>query len=327
MLSDLPAGSGLDGQAPFRGDSLARPQDVADGRLGNTHDGSESRLAPEDSFGPLQRDNSQITHDAHEIDFSMEKSIENAMGRNIGNPISLAAMQKVTPQTYGQRVKAARENAGLSQAQLGRAIGGLKQPSILAIEKRDTKSKYTLEIARITGVRAEWLENGRGPMLDAGLSITTPQHSEQKPLTSPDINIQHMLQDVPILGGASCGDDGLFELNGQILGFARRPPRLAGVKDIYALYVSGDSMVPWREPRSLVYVHPHQPIQVGDYVVVQLVPERGSSTPKAYIKRLVRRTADTLRLHQYNPAEEINLPMKRVKSLHRVMDWSELLGL
>jgi DNA-binding XRE family transcriptional regulator len=75
----------------------------------------------------------------------MDKSIENAMGRNIENPINFAAMQ-----TYGQRVKAAREHAGLSQAQLGKAIGGLKQPSILAIEKRDTKSKYTLEIARIT---------------------------------------------------------------------------------------------------------------------------------------------------------------------------------
>jgi phage repressor protein C with HTH and peptisase S24 domain len=58
-----------------------------------------------------------------------------------------------------------------------------------------------------------------------------------------------MLQDVPILGGGACGEDGLFELNGQILGFARRPPMLVGVKDVYALYVYGDSMVPWREPR------------------------------------------------------------------------------
>jgi phage repressor protein C with HTH and peptisase S24 domain len=231
-------------------------------------------------------------------------------------------------QTYGSRVRMAREHAKLSQAQLGKAIGGLKQPSILAIEKRDTKSKYTMEIARITGVRAEWLETGEGKMLADKSSTDAPLLGNEKKLLTPaDINIQTMLQDVPILGGASCGDDGLFELNGQILGFARRPPRLVGVKDIYALYVYGDSMVPWREPRSLVYVHPHQPVQVGDYVVVQLVPEKGTSTPRAYIKRLVRRTADTLRLHQYNPAEEISLPMKRVKSVHRVMDWSELLGL
>lgn len=230
-------------------------------------------------------------------------------------------------QTYGARVRLAREHAKMSQGQLGKALGGLKQPSILAIEKRDTKSKYTLEIAKITGVRADWLETGEGRMLDDKLSVNKPSSFIEKPLTSPDINVQQMLQDVPILGGASCGDDGLFELNGQVLGYARRPPRLVGVKDIYALYVYGDSMVPWREPRSLVYVHPHQPVQVGDYVVVQLHPEKGTQTPRAYIKRLVRRTADALRLLQYNPHEELSLPMKRVKTVHRVMDWSELLGL
>jgi phage repressor protein C with HTH and peptisase S24 domain len=322
MPGDLPTGGRLDGETPFSGDLLSGTQDVVDGRLLDPNHESQSGLTPQGIFRAPKRGNA-ITHDDNEIDFSMPKSIEIAMGQDIENPITLIAMQ-----TYGQRVRVAREHAGLSQAQLGKAIGGLKQPSVLAIEKRDTKSKYTLEIAKITGVRAEWLETGEGKMLPEKLPITKNQTDEQqKPLITRDINIYQMLQDIPILGGGACGEDGLFELNGEILGFARRPPSLVGIKDVYAIYVYGESMIPWREPRDLVYVHPHQPIHVKDYVVVQLHPERGTQTSKVYIKRLVRRTADSLRLQQYNPAEEITLPMKRVKALHRVMDWSELLGL
>ena len=146
-------------------------------------------------------------------------------------------------------------------------------------------------------------------------------------LTTPEINIQSMPRDVPILGGASCGENGLFELNGQTLDHVRRPPRLIGVKDIYALYVHGESMAPWREPGGLVYVHPHQPVKIGDYVVVQLVAEGHDSTPAAYIKRLVRRTADQLILMQYNPRIELKLPAKKIKAVHRIMDWDELMGI
>lgn len=252
----------------------------------------------------------------------MPLSIENTMSQDIKTPIRFAAMQ-----TYGARVKAARERVGLSQSQLGRAIGGLKQPSIHALEGRETKSKYTLDIARITGVRPEWLDNGTGPMLDDKSSVKTSPQVEQKLLTNADINVHEMVADVPVLGLASCGEDGLFELNGQEHDQVRRPKRLVGVKDAYALYVDGESMVPWRKPGQLVYVHPHQPAQIGDHVVVEMVPDGPGEPKRAYIKLLVRRTAEKLILHQYNPSEDKTLPMKRVRAVHRIIDWSELLGL
>ncbi len=252
----------------------------------------------------------------------MAQSIEITMGRYIDESIKFAAMQ-----TYGQRVRAAREHAKLSQEQLGKALGGLKQPSILAIEKRDTKSKYTLEIARITGVRAEWLEAGKGGMIADKVSDAPLSRAGEKPLTSPDLNIQQYPSDVPVLGLASCGSDGLFYMNGQIHDHVKRPPRLAGVKDAYALYVDGYSMSPWREPGELVYVHPTMPVKIGDYVVVEMMPEGADNDRKAYIKRLVRRTAEKVVLVQYNPPEEKTLPAKRVRAIHRVMGWSEILGL
>lgn len=149
----------------------------------------------------------------------------------------------------------------------------------------------------------------------------------EEPLTAPDINIQHFPRDVPILGSGACGEDGLFELNGQIHGFAKRPPRLLGVKDAYAVYIQGESMVPWRKPGQMVYVDPYQPPQIGDFVVVQLKPAGEGQPVPAYIKQLLRRTAKELRLHQFRPEEDLNIPTLKVHAVHRVIDWDELLGL
>lgn len=179
-------------------------------------------------------------------------------------------------------------------------------------------------------VNLDWLVTGKGAMkriAAATASDTNPGVDITKPVTTSDINLSTMPRDVPILGSGSCGEDGLFELNGQTLDHAKRPPRLIGVKDAYALWVTGLSMAPWRRHGELVYVHPHQPINVGDFVVVQLKPERSDGLIGAYIKELTRRTAKELRLKQYNPAEEITIPMSKVGALHRIVDWSELMGL
>lgn len=152
-------------------------------------------------------------------------------------------------------------------------------------------------------------------------------------VTMEPINVRSMTRDVPILGVGSCGEDGLFELNGQIHDHARRPPRLAGVKDAYALWVIGESMFPWRKNGQLVYVHPHQPVNIGDYVVVQVKPETPGGNIGVFIKELSRRTAKELRLRQYNPPEDRPIPMSKVlqiggvPAIHRIVDWSELMGI
>lgn len=242
------------------------------------------------------------------------------MERDIEASITLQAMQ-----TYGDRVKLARERVGWSQEKLADALG-IKQPSVFAIENNPTatSSKHTFKVALHTGVRPEWLETGEPPM-ESGADI--PSATQRFPaLTEQFFNAQQWPRDVPILGGASCGEDGLFELNGEIVDHARRPPRLDGVKAAYALWVIGESMYPWRKNGGTVYVHPQHPINIGDYVVVQLKPASPGAPIPAYIKQLVRRTAKDLKLRQYNPAEDVILPMSKVLSVHRVIDWDELLG-
>jgi phage repressor protein C with HTH and peptisase S24 domain len=141
------------------------------------------------------------------------------------------------------------------------------------------------------------------------------------------IDLRAMPQNLPVVGSAACGPDGRFELQGDVLEYVRRPPRLMGVIDGYALYCHGSSMSPWREDGELVMVHPRRAINVLDYVVVQLKPEKeGDSTPPAYIKRLVKRTADHIVLHQFNPAGDIRIPLQKVLHMHRILPLSEMFG-
>jgi phage repressor protein C with HTH and peptisase S24 domain len=119
------------------------------------------------------------------------------------------------------------------------------------------------------------------PRRDGTVSANNTAQIAEEPLTERVINIHQFPRDIPILGSGACGEDGLFEFNGQTLDHARRPARLQNVRDAYAMYVSGLSMcAPWREPGQLVYVHPHQPVKIGDYVVVQLNPERAGEPPR-----------------------------------------------
>lgn len=222
--------------------------------------------------------------------------------------------------SIGERIKQRREELRLSQSAVGKAAGGLAYQTIQDLESGASKgSKHLVAIARALGVKPQWLEKGDGEMLES----PTPVIGKDA-VTSPEINLQAMPRDVPILGAASCGDDGMFELNGQTVDYAKRLPQIMGAKDVYVLYVQGESMAPWRKNGGKVYVDPHKPVSVGDHIVVQLMPEGPDATPAAYIKCLVRRTAEYLFLQQYNPNEERKFSMKKVKAIHRIMEWDEL---
>lgn len=251
----------------------------------------------------------------------LQSGVKRCFGVFVKPSFSIPHMEKPEDlSTFGGRLRAAMKAKGAIRQ---RSIANHFRITEQAVSQwvRNETAPDTGKIfglAEILGVNPQWLIDG-----------TAPRFAEQQiqEITMPEINVQQWARDVPILGGASCGDGGMFEMNGQTLDFARRPPRLAGAKGIYALYVQGDSMSPWREPGGLVYVHPHQPVKIGDYVVVQMVPEGPDLLPAAYIKKLVRRTADRLVLLQFNPREEKTLAAKKVKAIHRIMDWDEMMGI
>jgi len=239
-------------------------------------------------------------------------------------------------ESLGERVRRAREAAGLSQAQLADAIG-IRQPSLHAIETgKSERSKHASALARALRVSLAWLETGKGAMKARGptdsetLDIAeAPQPMRMARFGEERIAPREWSRDVPVLGSAACGQDGLFEFNGDVLEYARRPPRLIGAQNVYALYVANDSMFPWRKHGELVYAHPGWPVRVEDFVVVQLLPKKEQTDPRpaAYIKQLVRQNSESVTLHQFNPAKDISLKRREIKSLHRIVDWAELLGI
>jgi len=220
--------------------------------------------------------------------------------------------------SFGEKVSLRREALGLSLPALGKATG-LSYQAIQQIEDGTSKtSRKLLDLAKALQVPADWLmsdDDTPPPPLPAGVAATS------------ELSIQQMPRDLEVLGGALCGEDGLFEFNGTVLDHVRRPPRLMSVKGAYAVYVDGECMSPWREHGDLVYVHPHVPVKIADYVVVQLHPQSDGGPRPAYIKRLVRRTSTSLHLLQYNPRKELQIPAKRVGAIHKIIDWSELMSI
>ena len=91
---------------------------------------------------------------------------------------------------------------------------------------------------------------------------------------------------------------------------------------LYAIYVTGDSMSPRFEHGDLVYVAP-RPTRRGDYVVVQATDASGNRI--AYLKRYIGKTAnDAIELEQFNPARKFTVPASDVISIHRALTNADL---
>lgn len=88
-----------------------------------------------------------------------------------GEPISgRATLARVAKQErqrtpFGQRLYEARKHAKLTQTQLAKAAG-LAQSTLGELEFQGDSSMRTVQIAEACGVRAQWLADGTGPMLD-----------------------------------------------------------------------------------------------------------------------------------------------------------------
>lgn len=159
--------------------------------------------------------------------------------------------------------------------------------------------------------------------------ITAPPNARFAP-DAPEYPAAGLMpRDVPVFGTAQGGEDGAFELNsiGGPIDYVRRPPGLAGMRNVFAIYVEGDSMSPWREPGQFVYIHPTRPAAVGDYVVVEIPAADSADPPLAYIKQLVKRSSDEVIVRQFNPAQILSFALLPGVRVLRVIDWHEALGI
>lgn len=237
-----------------------------------------------------------------------------------------------------ERLKELRPK-GKNQTGLGRALG-LDPARVTEIIKGSRQIKIP-EIPKL----AEYLELGMhdvftaigGPIADFHGWPRPPEEASDQPL--PETNavvaadapplprLGSMSKDVPVYGTAQGGEgDADFEMNGQIVDWVRRPPRIAGRRDVFALYLQGRSMWPWRDSGQLVYVERARAPKPLDFVVVEMKPREPDDVRPALVKRLISITPTKVNLEQFNPAKPIEIDSRKILRMYRVMDWDELLG-
>jgi len=81
------------------------------------------------------------------------------------------------------------------------------------------------------------------------------------------------------------------------------------------------------EPRyhagEMIYVHPHEPVTVGSYVLVQLRAKTEGELPPVLIKRLAKESGTTIVLEQFNPAKLFEIACREIVCMHRIVGSGE----
>lgn len=129
-------------------------------------------------------------------------------------------------------------------------------------------------------------------------------------------------QTIPLYGTVVGGVDGQFELNGNLLDRVSAPVSLYGIKNAYAVRISGESMEPRYEDGETVFVNPDRRPTRNDYVVAQ-IREEPDGPPLAFVKKFVRWNSERLILYQFNPEKELEFDSRLVESVHYIMKSGE----
>lgn len=238
----------------------------------------------------------------------------------------------------GDRVRRLRVAQEMTQGELVEAVrkagGRLSQGQLSAIEKGDVDRPGALvEIASVLRTTEDYLL-GKSDSPDL---VHFAGHGDAPPteaVPAPDAPLPPLRTEMPksvplygtAVGGTAQGNLFDFELNGTVVDYVRRPPRIAGRADVFAVYVSGESMAPWREPGQLIYVEAAKPPKRLDYVLVEFKPPAGQVVRPALVKRFLALTPTKLQLRQFQPAKDFEVDRQAVLRVLRVMDWDELMG-
>ncbi|WP_316890215.1 LexA family protein [Ralstonia edaphi] len=189
--------------------------------------------------------------------------------------------------TFGERLKEARKEAGLTQKELA-VKTGISQPTISEAERGDYGgSAHVAALATACGVNALWLAEGRGPKhpsggnLRRGAATAAGERSnvEEGPRLSgrgyPLISWVQAGMWTEIIDNFAPGDADEWKECTKDLGTAG-----------YCLRVKGDSMTdpsgPYSFPQGMIlYVNPDMEARPGDFIIVR------RDNKEATFKRLV----------------------------------------
>jgi len=214
------------------------------------------------------------------------------------------------------RIKELRRSQGLTLQRLADQIGTTPQ-QINRLERGDRRltTEWMERVAAGLEVHpTELIADEADIALRSGRGSPggSTDHSSGSGLRARDIPI-HGNIDLPVLGTARGGSDALMFNDGEVVERVTRPSLLAGARQAYAVYMTGDSMEPRYHALELLYVNPARPITSGCYIVLQ------KANGEAIVKRFTRRSDDVVVLEQLNPPVGIQVPAEEVAAIHRIV--------
>lgn len=237
--------------------------------------------------------------------------------------------------TIGARLRALQERSGLSLAKLAKGAGYAGASSIQRYFDDDyAPTALPLEIARKL---ADGF-NGSPIARDELFSLAGyPAEPDARTVKFEGASNVVLRRDLPVYGTALGAPR---EIEGEaieqtmldesvVLEFLPRPTVLQNRADVYGFYIQGSSMAPRFEEGELGFAEAKRPPRVGDDVLVYLRgpdDHEGERVNAVLIKRLVRRTAHHIELQQFDPPKVFRIEVERVKQVHRVLPWREILS-
>jgi transcriptional regulator with XRE-family HTH domain len=248
----------------------------------------------------------------------------------------------MTDETFRHNLEEAMRSSGVSAQQLSMAagLGRTAVHDILKGHSRQPRPATILALARALGVKPEDLYGGPLPeeasnrshqpaqILDptagsGGFLAKAILGTKRRPPTIPTLEFAGRWpsgpRDLPILGEARGGADGVFLHNGDTLAYSERPPSLVGVRNAYAVIMRGTSMEPRYYDGDLLQVHPLKPVHAMNFVHFEM------RDGQSFVKQYLRRDDEWVTVRQLNPEATIKIKSTEIRWLRRITgstdDW------
>lgn len=240
--------------------------------------------------------------------------------------------------TLAERIAFLRKEMGLTQEEFADAINEvLKSAGVQPVTRgavgnwesgsKGIASRNLDAVAELADTTLDWLAKGRGP----APSVADLRKIGHALLGSPLLGIAgsgSFPENVPVYGqaaGSTLDEGALLLFDQDPIATLPMLPGLRGLRDVYALEVTGESMLPMFAPKDPVYVSPHSPVAKDDPVII-IEHRSKNGNPTAFIKLFVAEKRDKIVGRQLNLPAEIGFMKKPGVSVHKVLTMREAIG-